>query len=161
MVRQKSSPRPFWQGATVQRRSSARCASWGGWRSPYPRADIGWATGSITHVCFGHVCESAISKGPTHIASHALQLTASSVAWSKPSFHSGARITPGYCWPTCFNVLGVLFLGKVFPAFLPSKKVCWTHKFWHLGVGQQYPVVLVTLGVGQRGHAGAPILGLI
>src|SRR4029453_6202062 len=42
--------------------------------------------------------------------------------------------TSGYCWPTCFNVLGVLFLGKVFPAFLPSKKACWTHKFgtWEL-----------------------------
>src|SRR4029453_1596266 len=50
MERQKSSPRPSWQDATVRRRSSARCASWGGWRSPYPRADIGWATGSITHV---------------------------------------------------------------------------------------------------------------
>jgi hypothetical protein len=25
-----------------------------------------------------------------------------------------------------------------FPSFLPSKKACWTHKFRHLGVGQQY-----------------------
>jgi hypothetical protein len=47
----------------------------------------------------------------------------------------------GYCWSTYIKVLGVLFLGKVFPAFLPSKKACWTHKFWHLGVGQQYPKV--------------------
>src|SRR4029453_9452334 len=63
-----------------------------------------------------------------------------------PMADNFAGKTVGYCWPTCFNVLGVLFLGKVFPAFLPSKKACWTHKFWHLGVGQQYPVVLVTLG---------------
>ena len=30
--------------------------------------------------------------------------------------------TRGYCWPTHFNVLGVLFLGEVSSAFLPSKK---------------------------------------
>jgi hypothetical protein len=30
-----------------------------------------------------------------------------------------------YCWSTYFNVLGVLFLGAVSLAFLPSKKACW------------------------------------
>jgi hypothetical protein len=44
-----------------------------------------------------------------------------------------------YCWPTSFKVLGVLFLGEVCSAFLPSKQACWTYKFRHLGVGQQYP----------------------
>jgi hypothetical protein len=39
------------------------------------------------------------------------------------------------------KVLGVLFLGEVSPAFLPSKQAYWTHKFRHLGVGQQYPLV--------------------
>jgi hypothetical protein len=46
---------------------------------------------------------------------------------------------PGYCWSTSFNVLGVLFLGEVSSAFLPSKKASWTPKFRHLGVDQQYP----------------------
>jgi hypothetical protein len=41
------------------------------------------------------------------------------------------ELTGGYCWRTPFKVLGVLFLGKVFPAFLPSKKACGTHKFRH------------------------------
>jgi hypothetical protein len=45
---------------------------------------------------------------------------------------------PRYCWPTYFKVLGVLFLEEVSSAFLPSKKVCWTHKFRYVGVGQQY-----------------------
>src|SRR5262245_1630153 len=45
----------------------------------------------------------------------------------------------GYCWPTSFKVLGVLFLGEVYSAFLPSKKACWAHQFRYLGVGQQYP----------------------
>jgi hypothetical protein len=49
--------------------------------------------------------------------------------------------TPGYCWPTSFKVLGVLFLGAVYSAFLPSKKACWAHQFRYLGVGQQYPEV--------------------
>src|SRR4029453_6372199 len=44
----------------------------------------------------------------------------------------------GYCWPTSFNVLGVLFLGEVSSAFLPSKTASWTLKFRPLGVGQQY-----------------------
>src|SRR5438128_7415967 len=52
--------------------------------------------------------------------------------------------TVGYCWPTSFKVLGVLFLGEVSSAFLPSKKVCWAHQFRYLGVGQQYPVVFET-----------------
>ena len=39
--------------------------------------------------------------------------------------------TFGYCWRTYFKVLGVLFLGEVSPAFLPSKKACGTHKFRH------------------------------
>ena len=43
-----------------------------------------------------------------------------------------------YCWPTPFKVLGVLFLGEVPSAFLPSKKACWAHRFRYLGVGQQY-----------------------
>jgi hypothetical protein len=32
--------------------------------------------------------------------------------------------TNGYCWPTSFKVLGVLYLEEVSPAFLPSKKAC-------------------------------------
>src|SRR5262249_26246248 len=36
----------------------------------------------------------------------------------------------------------VLFLKEVFSTFLPSTKECWTHKFRHSGVGQQYPVDL-------------------
>jgi hypothetical protein len=48
-----------------------------------------------------------------------------------------ARSLPG------FKGLGVLFLGEVSPAFLPSKQACWTHKFRHLGVGQQYPLVFL------------------
>jgi hypothetical protein len=41
------------------------------------------------------------------------------------------------------QVLGVLFLGEVYSAFLPSKKACWAHQFRYLGVGQQYPGVNV------------------
>jgi hypothetical protein len=51
-----------------------------------------------------------------------------------------------YCWRIYFKVLAVLFLGEVSPAFLPSKQACWTCKFRHLGVGQQYPSVFL---VGQ------------
>jgi len=50
----------------------------------------------------------------------------------------------GYCWSTPFKVLGVLFLGGVSSAFLPSKKACWTHIFRHVGVDQQYPPVKST-----------------
>jgi hypothetical protein len=42
----------------------------------------------------------------------------------------------GYCWPTSFKVLAVLFLAEVSPAFLPSKKACGSHEFRHLEVGQ-------------------------
>src|SRR5205823_11219720 len=49
--------------------------------------------------------------------------------------------TGGYCWPTSFKVLGVLFLGEVSLAFWPSKKACWAHQFQYLGVGQQYPLI--------------------
>ena len=48
----------------------------------------------------------------------------------------------GYCWPTSFKVLGVLFLREVFPTFLPSTKACWTHRLRHFGVDQQYLMVL-------------------
>ena len=47
-----------------------------------------------------------------------------------------------YCWRIYFKVLEVLFLGEVFPAFLPSKKACGIYQFRHLGVRQQYPVAL-------------------
>src|SRR4029453_9157185 len=40
----------------------------------------------------------------------------------------------GYCWPTSFKVLGVLFLGEVSSAFLPSMKASWTPKFRHVGL---------------------------
>src|SRR4029453_19377749 len=53
-----------------------------------------------------------------------------------------SHLTFGYCWPTHFKVLEVLFLGGVSSAFLPSKQACWTHKFRHLGVGQQHPGVI-------------------
>ena len=59
--------------------------------------------------------------------------------------------TPRYCWPTYFNVLGVLFLGEVSSDFLPSKKASWTLKFRPLGVNQQYPGVNVALGK-KYGH---------
>jgi hypothetical protein len=49
--------------------------------------------------------------------------------------------TTRYCWRTYFKVLGVLFLGKISPAFSPSKKACGTHQFRHLGVRQQYPTL--------------------
>jgi hypothetical protein len=38
-----------------------------------------------------------------------------------------------------FQGLGVLFLGEVSSAFLPSLKACETHQFRYLGVSQQYP----------------------
>jgi hypothetical protein len=59
---------------------------------------------------------------------------------------SSVEQTGGYCWPTSFKVLGVLFLGEVDSAFLPSKKACWAYQFGYLGVGQQYP------GVKWRGE---------
>src|SRR5262245_34796856 len=39
--------------------------------------------------------------------------------------------TFGYCWPTHLKVLTELFLVKVSPAFLPSKKACGIHKRRH------------------------------
>src|SRR5205823_9554455 len=42
--------------------------------------------------------------------------------------------TGGYCWPTFFKVLGVLFLGEVSLAFWPSKKACWAHQFQYWGL---------------------------
>jgi len=56
----------------------------------------------------------------------------------------GGRKSPGYCWRTPFKVLGVLFLGKVSPTFLPSKKACGTDKLRHFWVRQQYPPVIAT-----------------
>src|SRR4029434_6787479 len=41
--------------------------------------------------------------------------------------------TPGYCWPTSFKVLGVLFLGAVYSAFLPSKEGMLGTPIWVLG----------------------------
>src|SRR2546421_7662943 len=63
------------------------------------------------------------------------------------------RKTPGYCWRIYFKVLGVLFLGEVFPAFWPSKKACGIHTFRHLGVRQQYPPVICTHD--KRANPGA------
>jgi hypothetical protein len=60
-------------------------------------------------------------------------------------FFPRVRLSPGYCWPTSCKVLGVLFLGDVSSAFLPSKKACWVHQFRHLGVSQQYPPVCSTV----------------
>src|SRR2546429_6679910 len=74
---------------------------------------------------------------------------------------SVSHLREGYCWPTSFKGLGVLFLGEVSPAFLPSKKVCLTHKFRHLGVGQQYPEgfetrrkVILSFGAPCHVHMG-------
>src|SRR4030095_11603014 len=62
-------------------------------------------------------------------------------AWSKPSFHSGARIPPGYCWstPKCRN-LGVqdaVFEGKKAEETAPRKSTPRTLK----EDDQQYPPV--------------------
>src|SRR5262252_6305189 len=43
----------------------------------------------------------------------------------------------GYCCPISFKVLGVLYLGEVSSALLPSKKADWAHQFRYWGVGQQ------------------------
>jgi hypothetical protein len=55
---------------------------------------------------------------------------------------SGVHKTGGYCWSIPFDVLGVLFLGEVCSAFLPSKKACLAHQFRYPRVGQQYPPVI-------------------
>src|SRR2546429_2399884 len=66
----------------------------------------------------------------------------------------GTLLTPGYCWQTYFKVPGVLFLREVSSAFLPSKKTCWAHKFWHLEVCQQYPpVYLANSSVASKARA--------
>jgi hypothetical protein len=64
-----------------------------------------------------------------------------------PASDNGGYVnqTGGYCWPTSFKVLRVLFLGAVSSAFLPSKKACWAHQFRYVGVGQQYPGGLCAL----------------
>jgi hypothetical protein len=67
--------------------------------------------------------------------------------------HPSVRKTGGYCWSSSFNVLGVLFLGAVSSAFLPSKTASWTPKFRHLGVDQQYPPVCWTHA--EQPHPGA------
>src|SRR6266446_10460283 len=64
---------------------------------------------------------------------------------------SVSHLTEGYCWRIYFKVLGVLFLGEVSPAFLPSKKACGTHKFRHLGVDQQYLLISVAARREARG----------
>src|SRR5215813_11760312 len=69
--------------------------------------------------------------------------------------------TAGYCWPTSFNVLGVLFLGEVSSAFLPSKTASWTPKFRPLGVGQQYPALKRDTWQGAHTEAKTPFWRLI
>jgi hypothetical protein len=77
-----------------------------------------------------------------------------------------SHLREGYCWPTSFKVLGVLFLEEVSSAFLPSKKVCWTHKFRYMGVGQQYwegycwPTYFNVLGVLVLGDVSSAFLPL-
>ena len=48
------------------------------------------------------------------------------------------QITGGYCWSFHFKVLGVLFLGEVSSAFLPSKKA-W-HWFSWMGICFSFPM---------------------
>src|SRR5918912_1266636 len=57
------------------------------------------------------------------------------------TYGNATRLVPtqqGYCWPTSFKVLRVLFLGAVGSALLPSKMACWARQFRYVGVGQQY-----------------------
>jgi hypothetical protein len=68
-----------------------------------------------------------------------------------PNWPCGEGVQPvhqtgGYCWSTSFKVLGVLFLGEISSAFLPSKKAGWAHQFRSWVVGQQYP------GVFRQSH---------
>src|SRR4030095_9049277 len=79
--------------------------------------------------------------------------------WPHARLHNGALITPicrspfaerlfsstdqshktsGYCWPTLFKVRGVLFLGEVSSAFLPSKKAWRGPPFLCVGGWAQY-----------------------
>ena len=58
------------------------------------------------------------------------------------TYGNATRLVPtqqGYCWPTSFKVLGVLFLGEVSSTFLPSNKAYWTHQFQYLGVNVMDP----------------------
>src|SRR4029434_11199377 len=73
------------------------------------------------------------------------------------SIRGGEPWLMGYCWPTSFKVLGVLFLEEVSSAFLPSKKACGSHEFRHWGVGQQYPGVF--RAARRHDRAGTPWLG--
>ena len=50
-------------------------------------------------------------------------------------------ITPGYYWSSSFHAIRLLILRWILAIFGPSTKACRTHKFWHLGVDQQYPGV--------------------
>jgi hypothetical protein len=83
-------------------------------------------------LCDGHLDPAVYSKGR--------QVTLAELVLGTRTDTVG-EITYGYCWPTSFKVLEVLFLGEVSSAFLPSKKACWAHQFRYLGVGQQYPYV--------------------
>src|SRR5215470_19197915 len=69
------------------------------------------------------------------------------------TYGNATRLVPtqqGYCWRTPFKVLGVLFLGEVSPAFLPSKKACGTHDLRPWGVRQQYPKGFVHIYGGRK-----------
>jgi len=68
----------------------------------------------------------------------------SCLALSKPSFHSGARITPGYCWRTSFHATGLRLLLWIPHVPRPSMTAYARHNFRHWGVRQQYPPGLCT-----------------
>jgi hypothetical protein len=53
-----------------------------------------------------------------------------------------------------FKVLGVLFLGEVSSAFLPSKQAGWAHQFHYLRVGQQYVMRVPLATAHEKGYAG-------
>src|SRR5262249_14237073 len=88
-------------------------------------------------------------------ASRGLGVESPCVTWSELCCCSGVHKPPGYCWPTYFKVLGVLFLGEVSPAFLPSRQARRTHKFRHFRVRQQYPPVFWTFSKLLLLEAGA------
>src|SRR5215471_1628245 len=75
-----------------------------------------------------YACHSAQSTA------HILQCSPNGLVYETLS-----QKTEGYCWRMYFKTLAVLFLRKVSPAFLPSKKACGTHQFRYWGVRQQYP----------------------
>src|SRR5262245_19368812 len=71
------------------------------------------------------------------------------------TYGNATRLVPtqqGYCWPTYFILLEVLFGEEVSLALLPSKKGCWAHKFRYLGVGQQYRKVFRDTSHNDRIH---------